>query len=88
MVDDALFETLSGILKELDPNGIPIPYLFNESPDGRLLEARGIQSYGFLPMNLPAAMDLPSLIHGTNERVPAEAVSFGAEALFRFLLQY
>lgn len=87
-VDYELFEMLAGILKELDREGVPIPYLFNESPDGRLLEAHGIQNYGFLPMDLPPELDLPSLIHAANERVPVEAVAFGEEALFRLIRRY
>ena len=55
-VDYALFDLLAGLLREYDPAGIPVPYLFNESPDGRLLENHGIQNYGFLPMNLPPEM--------------------------------
>jgi acetylornithine deacetylase/succinyl-diaminopimelate desuccinylase-like protein len=87
-VDYALFDTLAGILSELDPEGTPIPYLFNESPDGRLLEDFGMQNYGFLPMNLPPEIDLPSVIHGENERVPVEAIAFGADALYKLLERY
>lgn len=88
IVDYTLFDTLAGILRQLDPAGTPIPYLFNESPDGRLLEATGIQNYGFLPMNLPPEIDLPSVIHGANERVPLAAIDFGAEALTTLIQQY
>ncbi len=87
-VDYELFETLSAILKKLDPEGIPIPYLFNESPDGRLLEDHGMQNYGFLPMNLPAEIDLPSLIHAENERVPLQSIEFGANALHELIKRY
>ncbi len=87
-VDYALFDNLAGILRELDPGGTPIPYLFNESPDGRLLEDHGMQNYGFLPMNLPAEMDLPSMIHAENERVPLESIRFGAEAIFQLIERY
>jgi acetylornithine deacetylase/succinyl-diaminopimelate desuccinylase-like protein len=87
-VDFSLFDTLAGILKELDPTGTPIPYLFNESPDGRLLEDVGIQNYGFIPMDLPPAIDLPALIHAENERVPIAAIQFGATALYELLKRY
>ena len=87
-IDYTLFDTLAGILTQLDPTGTPIPYLFNESPDGRLLEDHGIQNYGFLPMNLPPELDLPSVIHGENERVPLASITFGADALYELLKQY
>lgn len=50
--------------------------------------ARGIQHYGFLPMNLPPEIDLPGLVHGANERVPLSAIDFGAEAIYRLLRLY
>lgn len=87
-VDYTLFDTLATILTDLDPTGTPIPYLFNESPDGRLLEDHGLQNYGFLPMNLPPEIDLPSLIHGEDERVPTAAIEFGAKALYELLKRY
>jgi acetylornithine deacetylase/succinyl-diaminopimelate desuccinylase-like protein len=87
-VDYTLFDTLATILRELDPAGTPIPYLFNESPDGRLLEDHGLQNYGFLPVNLPPEIDLPSIIHGENERVPTAAIEFGAKALYELLKRY
>lgn len=87
-MDFTLFETLSEILEELDPEGVPIPYLFNESPDGRLLEAHGIQNYGYLPMNLPPEIDLPAVIHAENERVPIASINFGARAIYNLLERY
>jgi hypothetical protein len=39
-------------------------------------------------MNLPPDIDLPSVIHGANERVPLDAISFGAEAIYQLLLRY
>lgn len=83
-----LFETLAGILTELDREALPIPYLFSESPDGRLLAAHGIQHYGWLPMDLPPTIDLPRLIHGPDERVPLHAIEFGAEAMHRLIERY
>lgn len=86
--DDELLDMLGEILTELDPDAVPIPYLFSESPDGRLFAAHGIQHYGYLPMNLPPEIDLPDLIHGPNERVPTAAIEFGAEAIHRLITRY
>jgi acetylornithine deacetylase/succinyl-diaminopimelate desuccinylase-like protein len=86
--DLSLYPLLSEILRQMDPEGIPIPYLFNESPDGRLLEEFGVQNNGFLPMNLPPEIDLPAVIHGADERVPLSAIEFGAEALYQLIKNY
>lgn len=86
--DAGLLDLLGSILTELDPRAIPVPYLFNESPDGRLFAAHGIQHYGFLPMNLPPEIDLTDLIHGPDERVPLAAIEFGARALRQLIARY
>lgn len=86
--DAGLFDTLTATLVDLDPEAVTVPYLFNESPDGRLFAAHGVQHYGFLPMDLPPDFHLPDLIHGPNERVPVASIDFGAEALYRLLTRY
>ena len=86
--DMGLFETLAGVLKESDPDGIPVPMLMPAATDGRLFARLGIQTYGFLPMRLPADLDFASTIHGPNERVTVEAIRFGADAFYRLLQSY
>ena len=80
-----LFDTLASALRELDPEAIPIPLLQIGVTDGRFFSRVGIQTYGFLPMRLPPELPLLTLIHAADERVPAEAVDFGTEAIFRVL---
>ena len=86
--DLGLFETLSDVLKESDPDGIPVPMLMPAATDGRLFARLGIQTYGFLPMLLPATLDFAATIHGPNERVPVDAINFGAGAIYRLLQRY
>jgi acetylornithine deacetylase/succinyl-diaminopimelate desuccinylase-like protein len=79
---------LAGILRELDPEGLPVPMLQVGVTDGRFFAAIGIQTYGFLPLRLPEDFHFTKLIHAADERVPAEAVRFGAEAVGRMLERY
>ena len=83
-----LFDTLAGIIREVDPKGVPVPLLLSGVTDGRFFSRLGIQTYGFLPMNLPEDMDLTQLIHAADERIPAESLSFGADALYRVLQRF
>ncbi len=53
--------------------------------DGRFFSRLGIQTYGFLPMQLPAELAFMELIHAPNERLPAEALEFGTRAIARVL---
>jgi acetylornithine deacetylase/succinyl-diaminopimelate desuccinylase-like protein len=86
--DMSYFATLAGVLRELDPDGIPVPMLQVGVTDGRYLAHAGIQTYGFLPLNLPEDFDYWPLIHAAEERVPADALRFGAEAVWRAIERY
>ena len=79
--DLGLFETLSDVLKESDPDGIPVPMLIPGVTDDRLFARLGIQNYGFLPMLLPKAFDFAARIPGSDERVPVAAINFGSSAI-------
>jgi acetylornithine deacetylase/succinyl-diaminopimelate desuccinylase-like protein len=79
---------LSGILRELDPGAVPTPMLQIGVTDGRFFSRLGIQTYGFLPLNLPDQFEFTKLIHAADERVPADAIRFGAEAVGRAVERY
>ncbi|MHB8468687.1 MAG: M20/M25/M40 family metallo-hydrolase [Gaiellaceae bacterium] len=86
--DLSWFDGLGAILRELDPAGRPVPLLMPAVTDGRFLSRLGIQTYGFLPLRLPPEFRLFSMIHAADERVPADAVRFGAEAVARAVERY
>jgi acetylornithine deacetylase/succinyl-diaminopimelate desuccinylase-like protein len=83
--DMTLFETLAHVLRELDPEGIPVPLLQVGVTDGRFFSRLGIQTYGFLPMRLPPDFAFLGLIHTADERIPADAVDFCTEAIYSAL---
>jgi acetylornithine deacetylase/succinyl-diaminopimelate desuccinylase-like protein len=86
--DFGLFDLLAGVLREADPTGTPIPLLLAAVTDGRHFGRLGIQAYGFTPMQLPAGFRFTELIHAADERIPAGAVAFGTDAIFRVLERY
>jgi acetylornithine deacetylase/succinyl-diaminopimelate desuccinylase-like protein len=86
--DMKLFGTLSDALRGLDPEAKPVPLLLPGVTDGRFFSRLGIQTYGFLPMQLPADMRFMELIHAENERLPAAAVEFGTSAIERVLERF
>jgi acetylornithine deacetylase/succinyl-diaminopimelate desuccinylase-like protein len=77
------FGVLADIIRELDPDGVPVPYLVSGGTDGRHFAKLGISTYGFTPVTLPAGFDGWATIHDADERIPAEALAFGSEAIFR-----
>jgi acetylornithine deacetylase/succinyl-diaminopimelate desuccinylase-like protein len=86
--DLAYYETLAAIIRELDPQGVPVPMLQAGVTDARFLSRAGIQTYGYLPLRLPAEFDPVPLIHAADERVPADALAFGVEAITRAIDRY
>ncbi len=83
--DMGLFPTLAGVLEQCDPGGRVFPILFSAITDGRWFNKLGIQTYGFTPMLLPRGFSFASLAHGCDERIPAEALDFGADAIYTLL---
>jgi acetylornithine deacetylase/succinyl-diaminopimelate desuccinylase-like protein len=86
--DMGLFDTLAGILKKFDPDGTPMPLLLPAITDARIFSRLGIQTYGFTPMRLPVGFNFFETIHAADERIPVEAVEFGANAIHELLHCY
>jgi acetylornithine deacetylase/succinyl-diaminopimelate desuccinylase-like protein len=83
-----LFDMLTEVLRELDPDGVPVPLLQPGVTDARFFAALGIQTYGFVPLRLPADFNFLEVVHAADERVPASALEFGTEAIFRALQRF
>ena len=81
-----LFQTLANIIKEKDPQGIPIPLMLTGSSDARLFSRLGIQTYGFMPMQLPPDTNFNRMIHSIDERIPVATLQFGTHALYKAIL--
>jgi acetylornithine deacetylase/succinyl-diaminopimelate desuccinylase-like protein len=85
--DLALYPMLAEIIREREPGGTPMPTLIPGYTDARHFARLGIQTYGFLPMRLPPHITT-ALIHAPDERVPAEAVRWGADCLWEAVRRY
>ena len=86
--DLGLFDLLSDIIREADPEGIPMQMLLPGVTDGRFFSRLNIQTYGFTPMNLPPDFNFFKTIHAADERVPVDAIRFGANTIYRLLERY
>jgi acetylornithine deacetylase/succinyl-diaminopimelate desuccinylase-like protein len=86
--DMRLFDFLAGVLKQIDPEGVPVPMLMPAFTDARYFARLGIQSYGFTPMKLPREFNFFETIHGADERIPVAALEFGAQAMREVLRRY
>lgn len=86
--DLSLMPLLSDVLTSADPGAVALPMLMPGVTDGRFFARLGIQTYGFLPMRLPAEMHFTSLIHAADERVPAEEIAWGADRICEVITRY
>jgi len=70
--------------KAMEARTTVIPFMSTGATDGAVLRAKGIPTYGILPM--PLIMEDELRMHGDNERVPIAALGWAAEYLYRVLI--
>lgn len=86
--DMAYFQALASIIEDSDPGSVVLPTMIPGTTDARFFSLLGIQTYGFLPMNLPRDIDFTSMFHAGNERIPVDALKFGADAILEAIRRY
>lgn len=86
--DLGLFDSLAGILCELDPGAVAGPVLIAGATDAHQYARLGIQSYGWTPMKMVPGFDYYQVGHGADERVPVDALDFGLQAIRKLLERY
>lgn len=84
-VDLKLYESMAAAIKKADPSGYPVPFVLQAVTDARFMARARVQSYGFTPMNLPEDYDFTDLSHNANERVPIDALTFGAKVIYDYI---
>jgi acetylornithine deacetylase/succinyl-diaminopimelate desuccinylase-like protein len=82
-VSTPLYLAMERAAKAMEPRTTVIPFMSTGATDGAALRAKGIPTYGILPMPLPMEDELR--MHGDNERVPVQALGWATEYLYRVL---
>ena len=83
--DGDLVEAMNAALLAADPESRTVPYMLSGGTDAKHFARLGIRCFGFIPLRLPPELDFAALFHGVDERVPIDALEFGARVLERFL---
>ena len=83
-----LFDRLKSILLEMDPGASVVPFMLPGSTDGRFFSNLNIQTYGFIPVNMPKDLNFMKMIHGKDERIPVTCLHYGTKAIYRLLKQF
>jgi acetylornithine deacetylase/succinyl-diaminopimelate desuccinylase-like protein len=83
--DGDLVVVMNAALLAVDPDARIVPYMLSGGTDAKSFARLGIRCFGFSPLRLPPELDFSALFHGVDERVPVDALRFGAEVLAHFL---
>ena len=83
--DTPFVEAMHRSILAEDPGAELVPYCLSAGTDNKQLAQIGIDGYGFAPLQLPADLDFAPLFHGIDERVPVDAIRFGARVLLRLV---
>ena len=84
--DGELLDAMNDALLAADPDARTVPYMLSGGTDAKHFATLGIRCFGFAPLKLPPDLDFAALFHGVDERVPVDALTFGAQVLEHFLL--
>lgn len=85
--DGDLVDAMTRAILAEDEDALVAPYLMSAGTDAKHFRRLGLRSYGFVPLRLPDDLDFTALFHGVDERVPVDALEFGARVFDRFLDQ-
>ena len=84
--DGRLLDAMNDAILATDPEARTVPYMLAGGTDAKHFARLGIRCFGFAPLRLPPELDFSALFHGVDERVPVDALEFGARVLEHFLL--
>ena len=83
--DGDLCGAMTAALRAEDASARTVPYCISGGTDAKAFSRLGIRCFGFAPLRLPADLDFFGMFHGVDERVPVDALQFGARVLDHFL---
>src|SRR3954447_9748193 len=83
--DGEMADAMTASILEEDPDAVDAPYLMSGGTDAKHFTQLGMRAFGFAPLRLPEDLDFTALFHGVDERVPVDALEFGARVFDRFL---
>ena len=86
--DTPLYRTIRQTLKQLDPTGIPIPSMLTGATDAKHMVKLGTICYGFSPMRFKPGERFSDMVHGHDERVSIDSLSWGVRALYKVVSEF
>ncbi len=85
---DGLYPVLQAVIREHDPDGIPLPAMAPYSTDAKHLLALDVPTFGFSPLRQPPDETYLERWHGVDERVSLEGLRWGLPVLYDAVRKY
>ncbi|HXG26072.1 MAG TPA: M20/M25/M40 family metallo-hydrolase, partial [Candidatus Binatia bacterium] len=79
---DGLFPILQSVVRDHDPDGIPVPAMAPFGTDAKHLGELGVATFGFSPLRQPPSETYIERWHGVDERVSIEGLRWGLPVLY------
>jgi acetylornithine deacetylase/succinyl-diaminopimelate desuccinylase-like protein len=80
--EDGLYPVLAAVIREHDPDGVPLPAMAPYSTDAKHLLELGVPTFGFSPLRQPPDETYLERWHGVDERVALEGLRWGLPVLY------
>ena len=80
--DGPLYELFESVIREHDPDGVPLPVMVPFATDAKHTADLGVPTYGFSPLRFEADERLLDRFHGVDERVSVAALRWGLPVLY------
>ncbi len=79
------FAAMAAALRAHDPQALVLPFCMAGGTDAKAFTPLGIACYGFAPGSTPQGFSRGEYVHGVDEHIPIESLTFGAKVLDTFL---
>jgi acetylornithine deacetylase/succinyl-diaminopimelate desuccinylase-like protein len=79
---DGLYPVLEAVIRDHDPDGVPVPVMAPFGTDAKHLQALGVPVYGFSPLRQPPGETYLDRYHGIDERVSVDGLRWGLPVLY------
>ena len=77
--------SMASALREHDPQALVLPFCMSGGTDAKAFTPLGIACYGFAPGSAPPGFSYGEYVHGVDEHIPIETLTFGVKVLDTFL---
>jgi acetylornithine deacetylase/succinyl-diaminopimelate desuccinylase-like protein len=77
-----LYPILEAVVREHDPDGVPLPAMAPFSTDAKHLLDLGVPTFGFSPLRQPPGETYLDRYHGVDERVSIDGLRWGLPVLY------